>query len=159
MWIDYDHIWRHFDICKYICISIIRVARRQAMEIDALTPSAYISRSIESVSRRQVDALKIIINLVASNILLKAPVIVVTIVSTIDPALRDKPVMRSFRSLSYLCIQANSFINLFLYIWKMKECRMNFLSLVSKFSSKYEKKAQKLRYEIFDIPFQSRKTV
>ncbi|XP_060551943.1 uncharacterized protein LOC132713386 [Ruditapes philippinarum] len=133
-------------------ISIIRIARRQSVKIASLTPSAYVTRSNESVSSRQLAVLKIIINLVASNILLKAPIIIVMVTSTIEPALRDIPVMRSFRALGYLFIQVNSFINLFLYIWKMKECKMNLFLILSKFSKKFEQKAIRLRFEIFDIP-------
>lgn len=133
-------------------ISINRVARRHVASIDALTPSDYIARSNEGVSRRQLATLKIVMYLAASNILLKAPIITVMTISTINPALRDISIMRLFRSLGYLCIQANSFINLYLYIWKMKECRMNLFLILSNIFKNYKEKAENLRIEVFDIP-------
>ncbi|XP_053398051.1 uncharacterized protein LOC128556566 [Mercenaria mercenaria] len=134
-------------------VIVYKVARRHAIQIDALkqTASSDKMRYPDSVSERQYAAIIVFVKIVTAILCLQTPIIVTMIISTSYPDLRDQTPMRVFRSLAYLCFLINSFVNLYMYIWKLKECEMNLYYMLAKFFKQYKSRAEVLRLEVYNI--------
>ena len=52
---------------------------------------------------------------------------------------------------SFIVGEINIYIILYIYIWRLKECKMNFYRMFSKVSARFQDKAEALRMDVFKI--------
>lgn len=136
------------------CNSIIyRIARRHAKQIDEMNGTIFRCQAVNavSVSDSQYATTRVIIHIVTAYIVLQTPAFVCMFISSIFVHLRDQMVIRIFRGISYLFVQANSVVNLYLYVMKLQECKMHFYFILAKVLKRYEGRASSMRLEVYNI--------
>lgn len=134
-------------------ISICRIARRHISNIIAMKRLSFSNTvsDTDNISDRQYATTQAIIYVVIAFLILQAPINVHIIVSETSDTIRHELVMRVFLGISYLCLQAHSFVNLYLYVGKFKECKMVFYFVLGRFFKSFETRAETLRIDVFDI--------
>ena len=83
--------------------------------------------------------------------ILQAPVFFHAIIFEIRPELKQQNWRIILQAMDYVGYQLNLYATLYLYIWKFKECKMNFYLLFSKCSKRFKQTANDMRIEVYDI--------
>lgn len=143
-----------YDVIMIIAnVIVYNVARRHACEIDVITQTVAKDKPkyTERISERQYASIMVFVKIVTFYILLQLPLYLATLFATNLPEIRDETSMRMLRSFGYFCFLLKSFINLYFYILKIKECRMILFFMLGKYFPRYEQRAYAIRLEVFDI--------
>ena len=117
-------------------------------ENDKQNASTSIPRASTKTPRASTKAILIII---FSFIVLQSPYLFATIFFALRQDLQQIKWRTITHIIFYICHELNTFVTLFLYIWKFPECRMNFYYMFSKINNKYRENAESLRMEVFNI--------
>ena len=94
---------------------------------------------------------KIILTIILSFIVLQFPYIFSTAIYELRSDMQQRIWRVIFQFVSYICLELNTFVTLYLYIWRIQECRMQFYQMFSHVSNRYREKAEALRIEVFNI--------
>ena len=84
-------------------------------------------------------------------VILNSPAYFHLIAFEFKPELKNQKWRIVFSSLDYLGHELNIYTNLYLYIWKFKECRMHLLLMLSKFNKGFTERCNSLRIEVYNI--------
>ena len=98
-----------------------------------------------------LKATKTIAAIIFAFIILQSPQFFHYLIFEIQPSLQQQYWRIVFQGLDYISFQLLLYTSLYLYIWKFKECRMQFYLLFSKCFKKFEQKANDMRIEVLDI--------
>ena len=144
-----------YDVIMVLANAIVyKIARQHAIQIDAMQQAAATkgtSNYPDTVSERQYASIVVFVKIVTIYVLFQVPIVFAMLIGTNFPEIRDKTPLRMLRSIGYFLFLLNSFLNLYFYIIKIKECRMVLFFMLGKVSKKYEHKANVIRLEVFDI--------
>ena len=94
---------------------------------------------------------KMILPIVLSFIVLQSPHILTTIILELKPDTQHRDFRILFHIVYNFCLVLNTYVTLYLYVWRFPECRMTFYDMFSKINIRYKEKADALRIEIFSI--------
>lgn len=161
-------IWQVSRPTKYTCLVIMciydvilvkanifiyKIAKGHVNQINALQSTSLnvSTTNIKTVSKRQYDSLHLCMKLVSVYVLLKAPMLVLMLISTNFEEIREYAAMRILRAIAYILIKICSVINLYLYVWKVQECKMFCYTWLAKYLKKFEQIAQDKRIEVYNI--------
>jgi hypothetical protein len=161
-------IWQVSRSAKLICIAILivydlvlitanafvyQIAKLHAAQIDNMQNLSFNANTAKAtpVSERQYASMKICAQLVTVYVILQMPMVILMIISVTLTNIKDETFMRVLRSVAYILIKVNSVINLYLYIWKIQECKLFCYLWLAKYFKKYENIANKKRIEVYNI--------
>ena len=92
-----------------------------------------------------------ILIIVFSFLILQFPYLVMSTMFELKPHLKHQKWRVYLQTTCYICHELNTFVTLYLYIWRFPECRMHFYNMISKINNKYRQRAEELRLEVFNI--------
>ena len=123
---------------------------RQTREERALQVRNTVEQSTQN-STTLFTSTNTILIIILSFIVLQFPYLIFNILTELKPEFRELKWRIRINFISSLCHEINVYITLFLYIWKLSECRLNFYYMFSKLNNKYKPKAERLRLEVYNI--------
>jgi hypothetical protein len=161
-------IWQVSRPAKFICIAILivydivlitanafvfKIAKMHAAQIDSMQNLSFNANTAKAtpVSERQYASIKICVKLVTVYVLLQMPMVILMLISMTLTNIKDEAFMRVLRSVAYILIKVNSVINLYLYIWKIQECKLFCYLWLAKYFKRYGNIANKKRIEVYNI--------
>lgn len=128
---------------------IQRIAKRHINGIKAINS---VSNATESnITTRQRASLRSIAKIVTAYLILQAPLFICFFLGSNLEHLRDKMLMQAFRCFGYMCIQMDSFINIYIYIVTFQECKLQLLLFLAKKFKSFERKAELFRVDVYNI--------
>ena len=144
-----------YDVIMVFANTIVyKIARQHAIQIDAMkqtTTTKGTSNYPDTVSERQYASIVVFVKIVTLYVLFQVPMVFAMLIGTNIPEIRHRTPMRMLRSIAYFLFLLNSFLNLYFYIIKIKECRMVWFFMLGKVFKKFKQKANVIRLEVFDI--------
>lgn len=135
-------------------VYVYRIARhheRQIADVRNFTFKRSLVTSISIISERQFTATKAVFKIVMAFILLHGPTIIHHFVFESNVEGREDLPRRLLYGVSYFCIQISSFLNLLLYAGKFKEFKMHLYLFIGKYCTRYSRKADILKVDIYNI--------
>ena len=138
-------------ITVVIYTKISLVIRHHTKEIAELTVKDQETTTQNDSYSRPLPSTNIILAIILSFIILQSPILINFIIFELRPDLQLQQVRTTFHMIIFIFGEINTFIILYLYVWRFKECRMNFYRMLSKLSDRYRAKAEALRIEVFNI--------
>ena len=96
-------------------------------------------------------ATKTIAAIIFAFLILQSPPFFHFFIFEIQPNLQQHYWRMLFQGLDYISLQFLMYTSLYLYIWKFKECKMQFYLLFSKWCKNFEQIANDMRIEVLDI--------
>ena len=103
-------------------------------------------------SGTNLKATKTIAAIVLAFIIVQSPIFVHFFIVEVQPSSVQQHNWRIiFQCLDYIGLQLLMYTSLYLYIWKFKECKMQFYLLFSKWCKTFQQKANEMRIEVLDI--------
>ena len=134
---------------------ILLKVRQHEKEIRALNVKSMITATendaqnvSESTPRQSIPTILIII---LSFLVLQSPYLITFITFELQPDLKLHKWRVLLQITCYLCHELDTFVTLYLYIWRFSECKMHFYLMFSKINGKYREKAETLRIQVFNI--------
>ena len=120
--------------------------------INAIQKAADSPDFLNTVSKKKhLKATTTITAIILVFVILQSPIFFHAIIFELRPDFKEHQWRVTLQVVSYIFYEINVYATLYLYIWKFKECKMNFYFLFSKFSSNFRKRAESLRIDLFDI--------
>ena len=123
---------------------------RQTREERALQVQNTVQLSTQN-SATQFTSTKTILIIILSFIVLQFPYLFFNILTELRPEFREIDRRKIMIFITSLCHEINVYVTLFLYIWKLSECKMHLYYMFSKLNNKYKPKAESLRLEVYNI--------
>ena len=130
---------------------------RQTREERALQVQNTVQQSTQN-SATQFTSTKTILIIILSFIVLQFPYLFFNILTELRPEFREIDRRKIMIFITSLCHEINVYVTLFLYIWKLSECKMHLYYMFSKLNNKYKPKAESLRLEVYNIVTFEKKT-
>ena len=127
------------------------VIRHHTREIAQLTVKDQKTTSHDDSCSQSLPSTNIILTIILSFIILQSPVLMNFLIFELRPDLQLQHVRTMLHTLIFIFGEINTYIILYLYVWRFKECRMNFYRMLSKLSDRYREKSETLRIEVFNI--------
>ena len=124
-------------------LNVINTAGNDTQNASTSTPHASTSTPRAST--------KTILIIIFSFIVLQSPYLFATICFQLIQDLQQMKWRTITHIIFYICHELNTFVTLFLYVWRFPECRMNFYYMFAKTNNKCREKAESLRIEVFNI--------
>ena len=140
---------------------VYRVAQRHARQIADIQRSAFDRGLIHpdnAMSERQFSAAKAVVSIVLAFILLHAPLVIHHLMMLVLPDQRLEVPRRVYYFFAYSLNQLSSFVNLTLYAGKFMEFKMHLYLLLGKCCNRFNKRAQEIRVDVFNIVVSSEST-
>ena len=111
------------------------------------------TKYLAEISQKQklTDSTKTVAAIIIAFMVFQSPIYFHTFVIGFKPEFRQHKLRMLFQLLDYAGVELNIYATLYLYIWKLKECKMHFYFVLSKFNKKYKSTADALHIEVFDI--------
>ena len=129
------------------CRIFIKI-RQHKREIKALIANS--SGNAENDDNSQAFNTTILI-IVFSFLVLQFPYVVMCTMFEIKPHLKHQKWRVYLQTTCYICHELDTFVTLYLYIWRFPECRMHLYNILSKVNRKYRQKAEALRMDVFNV--------
>ena len=89
--------------------------------------------------------------IISAFIILQLPVFIHSVIFELLPHLRQQQWRVILQILDYFGYQLNMYASLYLYVWKFKECKMQFYFLFSKCNKRFKQVANDMQIEVLDI--------
>ena len=138
-------------ITVVVYTKISRILHRQNTVIQAITVTTQNAPNQTSSLSRSLPSTKVILVIVLSFIMLQSPLVLTILLFELRPDLQEQ----QLRSVLYIAIflfsEINTYVVLYFYIWRFRECRMNFYRMLAIISDRYKDKAGALHIEVFNI--------
>ena len=128
-------------------IKIMSIILKQQNNISIQMSNQNFTASLGS----NLKATKTIAAIVLSFIILQSPLFLHSFIFEIQPRLKQQSWRMLFQGLDYISLQLLMYTSLYLYIWMVKECKMQFYLLISKCCKNFEQKANDMRIDVLDI--------
>ena len=112
---------------------------------------ALANKDITATFGSNLRSTKTVAAIICAFVILQSPVFFHTIIFEIRPDLKNQSWRVILAGVDYIGYQLNLYATLYLYIWKFRECKMNFYLLFSKCSKRFKKTANDMRIEVYDI--------
>ena len=111
------------------------------------------TKYLADISQKQklTDSTKTVAVVILTFIVFQSPLYFHCILFNLIPALRQYKWRMLFQLVDYLGVELNTYVTLYLYIWKFKECKMHFFYILSKFNKKFKATADALHIDVFNI--------
>ena len=140
---------------------VYRIAQRHARQIADIQRSAFDRGLIHpdnAMSERQFSATKAVVSIVLAFILLHVPLLIHHILDLFIPDQRMMAPRRLYLFFAYSLNQLSSFVNLTLYAGKFLEFKMHLYLFLGKCCNRFNKRAQDIRVDVFNIVVSSDST-
>jgi len=122
---------------------VLKIARAHQRKLEALRSMTFNGTTYKGVvSERQFATTKILLKIVLAFILMHTPILLHYCMTETNVASRHDVRMRLFLAFSYVCIQTNSVVSLNIYVIRFKECQLNLLILVKRFTKTIQSELQ-----------------
>ena len=126
-------------------------ARQHEREIRALDVKSTFTTDKNKSTGYAASPRPTILFIVLSFIVLQSPYLINIIIFELRPDWKLQKWRVLLQITCYLCHELDTFVTLYLYIWKFPECKMHFYHMFSKINGKYSAKAEALRIDVFNI--------
>ena len=124
--------------------------RKQARQILALNVKNTLpAEKYEQNASTQtpLPSISMILIIILSFIVLQSPYLFTFIIFEIRQDLKQQKWRVIFQIICYICHELDTFVPVYLYIWRFPECRLHFYHMFSKINNRYRQKAEALRME------------
>ena len=135
---------------QVLALNVKTTAENDKQNASTSTPRASTSTPRASTKNPRAST-KTILIIIFSFIVLQSSYLFATIFFQLRHDLRQVKWRTITHIIFYICYELNTFVTLFLYIWRFPECRINFYYMFAKTNNKYREKAESLRMEVFNI--------
>ena len=138
-------------ITVVVYTKISRILHRQNTVIQAITVTTQDAPNQTSSLSRSLPSTKVILVIVLSFIMLQSPLVLTIFLFELRPDLQEQQLRSFLFGVIFLFSEINTYVVLYFYIWRFRECRMNFYRMLSIISDRYKDKAGALHIEVFNI--------
>ena len=139
-------------------LKILLKLRQHEREIRALNVQPTETTAHDSFVNTPRPSIPIILIIVLSFFILQSPYLITIIAFEVRPDLRLQKWRVYLQTVSYFCHELNTYLTVYLYIWRFPECKMHFYKMLSKISERFAGKAEALRLHVFNIVTFERKS-
>ena len=147
-----------FAIILWVNFKILLKLRQHEREIGALNVQPIEMNANDSSVTTQRPSIPIILIIVLSFLILQSPYLITIIAFEVRPDLRLQKWRVYLQTISYFCHELDTYLTVYLYIWRFPECKMHFYQILSSISDRYTGKAGALRLHVFNIVTFERKS-
>lgn len=140
-------------ISLYSNITISRIVRRHVQHINNAKRATFNENipNTDELSDRQYAAAGAIVQISLAYLVLHSPIIINFALSQVSTTMQNSDWSKYLMAFIVLCMHIHSFMNLFVIVFKLSECRMHVFYFFARCSTRCKSRADRMRIDIYDI--------